>query len=308
MIINKNDKIMVTGASGWLGSYILKELRIRGYTDIFELNGRGHIDLCNHEAVKTLFKCIKPDHIIHLAAKVNGILGNLKDPIGHYIYNARMGQNLIEESLNNNIKKFLLVSTVCAYPKIPNTIPFIPEEIWDGRPEETNEAYSLAKKSIQLLLEKCRDRMLGITVIPTNIYGPNFDGDTHCIPEIIKKIHHANTKKEDVILYGSGNASREFIFVNDASTGIVDCFEKYEGDNGINLGSGEEITIKDLTNKIAEIMNFNGKIRFDGVNPDGQPRRFLNCSEILKMGWSPKVSLQEGLEATIDWFKCQNLN
>ena len=306
MNINKNSSILISGASGWLGSYVIKELESRGYTNLIKLNGKKHLDLTNENAVKTLFDFTTIDYCIHLGAKVGGISDNMKDPIWFFIDNMRMGINLIEQSILHNVKKFVLLSSVCAYPAVPPSKFFKESELWLNRPEPTNESYGLAKKSLGLLLEKSKGRMNGITLIPTNLFGPGFGEDTHVIPQIIQKIHKSKLNNEDVLLFGTGEVSREFLYIEDCSRGIVDAFEKYNGVNPINLGSGNEILINDLAYKIAEMMDFKGKIIFDNTSPNGQLRRCLDCSNAWKeFGFKAKVSLQEGLEATIKWYKEQ---
>lgn len=303
--MNKSDLILVTGGSGFLGRCVLSELSRRGYTNICPLYGKSHVDLTNREEVKFLLNYERPSSIIHLAARVGGILDNMNDPLYFFLDNMRMGCNLIEEAINNKVEKFVLVSTVCSYAATPPNFPFLESDLWlGGRPEPTNEMYGISKKSLQILLEKVKDKINGITLIPTNLIGPNFGDDTHVVPQVIQKMVSArDSNYSSIILYGDSTPTREFLYVEDCARGLVDAFEKYDGNEPINLGSGFEISIGDLARKIANLVGYKGEIIWDTTKPNGQMRRALNCEKAEKcFGFKAKVGLDEALEKTVSWY------
>jgi GDP-L-fucose synthase len=305
-----NKKIVVTGGAGFLGSYVVKKLKEKGYSHIFIPRAKDY-DLRREEAVQRLFRDAHPDIIIHLAAVVGGIGANREKP-GEFFYdNIKMGTELIEQSRLNGIEKFVGIGTICAYPKF-TPLPFKEENLWNGYPEKTNAPYGLAKKMMLVQLQAYRQQygFNGIYLLPVNLYGPsdNFDPKTsHVIPALIRKCHEAikNNKKE-MVVWGTGKATREFLYVEDCAEAIVLATEKYNKPDPVNIGSGFEISIKDLALLICKLMEFKGKIIWDKTKPDGQPRRCLDTSRAKKeFGFKAKINFKEGLKKTINWFLSQ---
>jgi GDP-L-fucose synthase len=304
----KNTKILLTGGNGFLGQSVFEELLRNGAQEknIFRPKSK-ELDL---RIQKNCEKAVKGmDVVIHLAATVGGIGFNKKFPGTLFYDNAIMGINLIEESRKAKIKKFVQIGTVCAYPYIPPRIPFKEEDIWMGYPEKTNAPYGLAKKMLTVQLEAYKDQygFNGINPICVNLYGPrdNFHPDhSHVIPALIKRFIEAKEQnKPEVVVWGTGKASREFLFVEDASRGIVMALLKHNDPKPINIGSSFEIKIKDLVILIAKLTGFTGKIIWDKTKPDGQPRRKLDVSKAKKeFGFVSKVDFKTGLKKTIDWF------
>lgn len=304
----KNKKILLTGGNGFLGSFVKKELLNKGAKkeNIFipELPG---FDLRDK---KTCQKVVKnQDIVIHLAAKVGGIGFNQKKPGELFYDNLIMGIQLMEEARKAGVKKFVAVGTVCCYPKF-TPIPFKEENLWDGYPEETNAPYGLAKKMLLVQVQAYRQQygFNAIFLLPVNLFGPgdNFDPkSSHVIPALIKKVADAKKAKQDYIeVWGIGKATREFLYVKDAARGIALATEKYNKPEPVNLGSGMEISIKDLVKTICCLMNFKGRIRWDKSRPDGQPRRMLTTSRAKKeFGFEAKIDFGEGLQKTIEWYK-----
>ncbi len=305
----ENRKIVVTGGAGFLGKNIVRKLQERGVPseNIF-IPRSTEYDLRREENIKRMFQKFSPEIVIHLAANVGGIGYNMKNPGSLFYDNLMIGTQIIEQTRLKGIEKFVTVGTICAYPKFCPT-PFKEENIWDGYPEETNAPYGLAKKMMLVQLQAYRKQynFNGIYLIPVNLYGPgdNFNPESsHVIPALIRKFREAKAKKEKSIkVWGSGNASREFLYVEDAAEGIVKAAELYDKEIPINLGSGKEIKIKELVDLIANIMDFNGSIEWDTTKPDGQPRRCLDTSKAENFfGFKAKTSLEEGLKKTIDWY------
>ncbi|EKD86437.1 MAG: hypothetical protein ACD_37C00283G0003 [uncultured bacterium] len=308
----KNKKILVTGGNGFLGSYVINELLSKGIArkQIFTPSSK-EIDLRKLEDCK---KAVKgKDIIIHLAAVVGGIGANRENPGSFFYDNLMMGVQLIEASRLAEVKKFIAIGTVCAYPKFA-PIPFKEEDIWEGYPEETNAPYGLAKKMLLVQSQAYRQQygFKSIYLLPVNLYGPgdNFDPkSSHVIPALIKKVYEAKLKKNPYVeIWGSGRATREFLYVEDAARGIVLATQKYESSEPVNLGSGMEISIKDLIKLICKLMNYKGEIRWDRTKPDGQPRRSLDVSRAKReFGFVAKVDFQEGIKRTIDWYTDQKI-
>lgn len=304
------ERILVTGGAGFLGSVVCQLLRERGVADEQLLAPRSsQFDLTRQADVEGLYAEWKPTVVIHLAARVGGIGANQRHP-GEYFYaNMAMGLHLIEAARKNNVRKFVQVGTVCAYPKF-TPAPFREEELWNGYPEETNAPYGIAKKALFVMLDGYR-REYGLAssvVIPVNLYGPgdNFDPQSsHVIPALIRKCEEARLQKRSYIdAWGTGSASREFLYVDDCARGIVVAAERMEEPTPINLGTGNEITIKALTELIARLCDFNGEIRWDASKPDGQPRRQLDVSRARQLlGWSAQMPFEEGLRRTISWWR-----
>jgi GDP-L-fucose synthase len=300
--------VLVTGGSGFLGSFLVEKLKELDPKRIV-VPRSSEFDLTEQSAVRSLLDQSSPDLIIHLAAEVGGIGANRDNP-GRYFYaNAAMGLHLIEESRIRGVEKFVQVGTVCSYPKFAE-VPFREEALWDGYPEETNAPYGVAKKSLLVMLQAYRDQydFNGIYLLPVNLYGPrdNFDPhSSHVIPALIRKFVEAVARgDETVTLWGTGTASREFLYVEDAARAIVLATESYDSTEPVNLGTGEEITIRRLAELIAETTGFEGSLEFDTSKPDGQPRRALETSRARELfGFEAEVPFKQGLERTIAWWR-----
>ncbi len=308
-----DKRIVVTGGAGFLGRHVCRELESRSPAAIF-VPRSAEYDLRDSAAVEELFCDTRPDIVIHLAAVVGGIGANRANP-GRYFYdNAMMGLLLIEAARRHKTSKFVATGTICAYPKF-TPVPFREDEIWNGYPEETNAPYGLAKKMLLVQSQAYRQQygLNAITLFPVNLFGPgdNFDLDTsHVIPALIRKVIEAKETKSSVIdVWGTGTASREFLFVRDAARGIVLATEQFDKSAPVNLGSGEEITIRNLVDLICKLGGFEGEIRWDTTKPDGQPRRCLDVTRARKeFGFSAETRLDEGLLETIHWYRnnCQS--
>ncbi|MFO1020882.1 MAG: GDP-L-fucose synthase [Planctomycetales bacterium] len=304
------SRIVVTGGAGFLGKGVCRQLRERGCREIL-IPRRKEYDLTDREQVRRLYDAMRPDVVLHLAAEVGGIGANRDNPGRFFYANLMMGVNLIEEARLRGLKKFVQVGTVCAYPKF-TPVPFREEDLWNGYPEETNAPYGVAKKALLVMLQSYRQQygLNGIFLLPVNLYGPedNFDLQTsHVIPALIRKYVEAQEQGlKQVTAWGTGSASREFLYVDDCAEGLVRATESYDGEEPINLGSGQEITIKDLTLLIAELTGFEGEIVWDASKPDGQPRRCLDTSRAKKwLGFEARVGLREGLARVIEWYRAQ---
>ena len=304
----ENKKVMVTGGAGFLGSYIVKALKSKGCNDIFIPKIEDY-NLVNIEDVKRAYSDFKADIVIHLAAKVGGIGINKEKP-GEFFYdNLMMGLQLMDEAYKSGVSKFLALGTICCYPKF-TPVPFKEKNLWDGYPEETNAPYGLAKKMLLVQSQSYRDQygFNSIFLMPVNLYGPgdNFDlSSSHVIPALIKKCLDANeSNRDDITVWGRGTPTREFLYVEDAAEGILLSCEKYNKSEPVNLGSGFEISIKDLAKLISELTDFKGKVIWDKTKPDGQPRRRLDTKKAEKeFGFRAKTDFKEGLKKTIDWYK-----
>lgn len=313
-----SKRIIVTGGAGFLGQRLLAALRGRGVPDnhLF-VPLQQDFDLTEKDACQRLYRDAFPGHkadvIIHLAAEVGGIGANLKNP-GRYFYaNMAMALHLIEQARLDGLVerdgKFVQVGTICAYPKF-TPVPFREEELWNGYPEETNAPYGVAKKAAWQMLDayKLQYGMHGVYLLPVNLYGPNDNfhlESSHVIPALIRKCVEAKARGDSkIICWGTGSASREFLFVDDAAEGILRAAEVMEEPTPINLGASFEITIKDLVELIVRLTGFKGGIEWDTTKPDGQPRRCLDTSRAKKLlGWEAQVRFEEGLKRTIDWFE-----
>tara|TARA_Y100000361_G_scaffold148406_1_gene161172 strand:+ start:369 stop:1295 length:927 start_codon:yes stop_codon:yes gene_type:complete len=302
-------KILVTGTGGFLGTTVLSKLISRGY-DVSSLSGSSSCDLRLQTEVDSLFEKESPDIVIHLAGRVGGIGINKENP-GRFLYdNLMMGANLIEKARQNNCKKFVMVGTVCSYPKYTE-VPFKEDDIWNGYPEETNAPYGIAKKTLMQMIISYKEQygFNGINLIPVNMYGPhdNFNpNSSHVIPAIILKIKNAMKQEhhEDLEVWGTGSASREFLYVEDSAEAIISAMENLEDPRPVNIGTGNEIKIFDLVNMIAGEMGFKGNIVWDKTKPDGQPRRCLDTSRAKELfGFEAKTSLQDGIRKTLEWYE-----
>ncbi|MEJ2013584.1 MAG: GDP-L-fucose synthase [Anaerolineales bacterium] len=308
------QKIVVTGGAGFLGSYVQEGLRKRGVTDIFIPHIEDY-DLTEVDAIKQMLSDAQPDLILHLAANVGGIGANRAHPAEFFYDNLMMGVQLIHESWKFGVKKFVAIGTVCAYPKF-TPVPFKEENLWDGYPEETNAPYGLAKKMLLVQSQAYRQQygFNSIFLIPVNLYGPrdNFNLETsHVIPALIRKCVEArDSGTEQVVVWGDGSPTREFLYVADAAEGILLGAEKLNDSIPVNLGSGEEISIRDLATKIAEYTGFEGEFVWDTSKPNGQPRRGLDVTRAEKLfGFRAQTKIDEGLRKTIEWYgKAINLD
>jgi GDP-L-fucose synthase len=303
-----SQRIVVTGGAGFLGRAVVRRLGELGCRDVFVPRSRDY-DLRDVAAVRRLYADARPDVVVHLAAKVGGIGANRERPGEFFYENLVMGVQLIEEGRLAGLGKFVAVGTVCAYPK-HTPVPFREDDLWGGYPEETNAAYGLAKKMLLVQLQAYRQQygFNGVYLLPVNLYGPgdNFDpASSHVIPALIKKCLEAVEQGRDEIeVWGTGGASREFLYVDDAAEGIVLAAERYDGDEPVNLGSGRETTIRDLVGLVAEATGFRGRIVWDASKPDGQPRRCLDTSRAEQLfGFRARTPFAEGLRATVDWYR-----
>lgn len=306
-MISKEDTILLTGGSGFLGKQVQAELVAKGYKKIIVPRSKEY-NLVDGQKVRELLDKTKPTVVIHLAATVGGIGANKKNPGRFFYENLMMGVQLMHESYIRKIKKFVAVGTVCAYPKF-TPVPFKEEDVWNGYPEETNAPYGLAKKMLLVQAQSYRQQygFNAIYLLPANLYGPhdNFDLETsHVIPAMIRKFAEAKeSDRKEVVLWGDGNPTREFLFVEDAARAIVLAMEKYDGNKPINIGNGREVKMTDLADTIAKKVGYVGKIVWDKTKPNGQPRRCLDVSKAKKeFGFEASVSLDEGLQRTINWY------
>lgn len=303
----ENRRVVVTGGHGFLGSFVVEKLRAVGAREVVVPRSQRH-DLRIQSEVLRLYTDSRPDIVIHLAAVVGGIGANRANP-GRFFYdNAMMGMNMIEAARIAGIEKFVCAGTICSYPKF-TAVPFREEEFWNGYPEETNAPYGLAKKMLLVQLQAYREQygLNGIYLTPVNLYGPrdNFDLETsHVIPALIRKCLEAKqTAAAEIVAWGTGNATREFLYVEDAAEAIVLAAEKYSKPELVNVGSGEEISVRDLLETIRSAVGITATVRWDASRPDGQPRRCLDTSRAAaEFGWRAKTALRDGLKKTIDWY------
>jgi GDP-L-fucose synthase len=304
----QGKRIVVTGGGGFLGQVVVNKLRERDCEDIYVVRKRDY-DLVKGEDVNRLYAEARPEVVIHLAAVVGGIGANRENP-GRYFYeNMMMGVQLIEGARLGGVEKFIQIGTICAYPKF-TPVPFKEDELWNGYPEETNAPYGIAKKALLVQCQAYRDQygFNGIYLLPVNLYGPNdnFDPSTsHVIPALIKKFVDAAGRGEaEVEVWGTGAATREFLYVDDAADGVVLAAEKYNGSEPVNLGSGMEISIRDLAELIARETGYRGRLVWDASKPDGQPRRALDVTRARELfGFQARVDFVEGLRRTIEWYR-----
>ncbi|MFP5298623.1 MAG: GDP-L-fucose synthase family protein [Actinomycetota bacterium] len=301
-------KIVITGGAGFLGKALIANLSHRGAGDIFVPRSRDY-DLTDPAAVARMYDDARPDLVIHLAARVGGIGANMKAPADLYINNLLMGTYIIEESRKREVPKTVLLGTICAYPKF-TPVPFHEDDLWSGYPEETNAPYGVAKKALLVHAQANREQygQNSIFLLPTNLYGPHDKFNpavSHVIPALIKKAVDAQEQDIDHIdVWGTGTATREFLYVDDCAEGIALATEHYDGAEPVNLGSDHEVAIKDLAELICKLVGFEGELRWDASKPDGQPRRRVDASRAREMfGFEAKVSLEEGLRRTIDWYR-----
>ena len=304
----KTRRILVTGGAGFLGEYIIEKLRDRGAGTV-TLPLEEEYDLRKLPDIQRMYDTMKPDIVIHLAAKVGGIGANRDHPGTFFYDNLIMGVQLIEEARLRGVGKFVAIGTICAYPKY-TPVPFKEENLWNGYPEETNAPYGLAKKMLLVQSQAYRQEygFNSIHILPVNLYGPrdNFaPASSHVIPALIKKCFDAIDSGDDhITVWGTGSASREFLYADDAAEGILLAAEKYDESEPVNLGAGFEITIRNLAEKIVEMTGFTGELVWDTTKPDGQPRRCLDTSRAYeKFGFRASMDFAEGLSRTIEWYR-----
>jgi len=300
-------RVLVTGGAGFLGSFVVERLQARGCRSVIVPRSKQY-DLRDRDAILRLYEEARPQIVIHLAATVGGIGANRANP-GRFFYdNAIMGVQLIEYARQFEVEKFVAIGTVCAYPKF-TPVPFKEEDLWNGYPEETNAPYGLAKKMLLVQAQSYRAQygFNSIYLLPVNLYGPrdNFDLETsHVIPALIRKCVEAKENgKSEIELWGDGSPTREFLYVEDAAEGILLATEKYEGADPVNLGSGEEVSIRDLAVMVATEVGFKGSLTWDTTKPNGQPRRCLDTSRAKHaFGFESTTKLREGIAKTVAWY------
>jgi GDP-L-fucose synthase len=304
----KEKRITITGGKGFLGRHLVRKLKERDYEHLYIADSSKY-DLVKLEDIRRMYVDSKPDIVIHLAAKVGGIGFNLDYPATLFYENLIMGIQLLHEGHLRDIEKFVAIGTICAYPKY-TPVPFKEENLWNGYPEETNAPYGLAKKMMLVQSQAYRSQYSfnSIFLLPVNLYGPgdNFNPRfSHVIPAIIKKCIDATMNNEkEIMVWGTGKATREFLYVEDAAEAIILAMERYNKSEPVNIGAGFEISIKELINLIVELTGFNGRIIWDTSKPDGQPRRILDTSMAEKeFGFKAKKDLREGLRQTIEWYE-----
>lgn len=307
----RKRRILVTGGHGFLGSFVIKELQKRGFKKFFTPHSEEY-DLVRMDKVKKLYRDARPDVVIHLAAKVGGIGANRANSGKFFYDNLMMGVQLMEEGRQRGIQKFVAIGTICSYPKFA-PVPFKEQDLWDGYPEETNAPYGLAKKMLLVQSQAYRQQygFHSIFLMPVNLYGPgdNFNPDSsHVIPALIRKCIEAKRRgAPSIVVWGTGKATREFLYVEDAARAIVLATERYDKPEPVNIGAGFEISIRDLVRLIARLTGFNGKILWDRTQPDGQPRRSLDTRRAkAEFGFASRTSLDTGLIRTIEWFAHNN--
>lgn len=301
-------RVCVTGGAGFLGSFVCEELERRGARDVF-VPRRAEYDLTTHDGVTRCLDDSRPDIVLHLAAEVGGIGANRLHPGRFFYANAMMGYQLIEQARLRGVGKFVALGTICAYPKF-TPVPFREEELWNGYPEETNAPYGIAKKGMLVQLQGYREEygMNGVFLLPVNLYGPrdNFDLVTsHVIPAMIRKMVAARDAGDATVeLWGDGTPTREFLYVEDCARGICDAAECYDAPEPVNLGSGMEISIRDLAAMIAGKTGYDGALVWDSSQPGGQPRRMLDVSRAREwFDWEARVPFDEGIERTVAWWE-----
>jgi GDP-L-fucose synthase len=304
----QNRRICVTGGRGFLGSFLLKGLTERGARDIFVPRIEEY-DLVNPMDIQRMLDISQPDIIIHLAALAGGIGVNRARPADFFYINLMMGVQLMHEAWKRGVSKFVAIGTVCAYPKF-TPVPFKEDNLWNGYPEETNAPYGLAKKMLLVQAQAYRQQygFNAIFLLPVNLYGPgdNFNLETsHVIPALVRKcIEAQECGNKEVMLWGDGSPTREFIYAGDAAEGILSATEFYDGSEPVNIGSGQEISIKQLAELIAHLTGYEGRLVWDTTKPNGQPRRVLDTSRAAEyFGWHARVPFEEGLRQTIAWYR-----
>ena len=304
----QNKKVIVTGGSGFLGSFVVEKLQQRNVAEVF-VPRSSQYDLRQPEGIARMLQDFKADMVIHLAALAGGIGANRARPAEFFYNNLMMGVPLLHQAWEKNVDKFVAVGSICSYPKF-TPLPFKEENLWDGYPEETNAPYGLAKKMLLVQSQSYRQQYgyNSIYLMPVNLYGPrdNFNLETsHVIPALIRKAVEAGERGDkEILAWGDGSPTREFLYVEDAADGIIAAAENYNGSEPVNIGSGQEISIKNLVELIVKLTDFKGEIIWQTDKPNGQPRRALDVSRAKEyFGWTSQVPFEEGLGRTIEWFK-----
>lgn len=300
-------KVVVTGGTGFLGQAVVDSLVSRGATEVLTPRST-EFDLRIPDQVETMFRETSPDLVIHLAARVGGIGANMARPADLYLDNLLMGTYVLDAARRHETPKTVIIGTICSYPKF-TPVPFSEDSLWTGYPEETNAPYGIAKLAqlVQLQANRAQYGQNAIYLMPTNLYGPRDKFNpavSHVIPALIKKTVDAKESGADHIeVWGTGSASREFLYVDDAAAGIIAAAELYDGGDPVNLGADNELPIRDLVNIIVDLVGFEGEIRWDTTKPDGQPRRGVDASRAWKLfGFKAQTSFEDGLARTLDWY------
>ncbi len=302
-------KALVTGGAGFLGSHLVERLEERGH-DVFVAR-RHDYDLTHEQDAARLFEDAQPELVFHLAAEVGGIGANRANPGRYWYANLQMGVNMLEQARVHGVEKLVIAGTVCGYPKLA-PVPFSEDDFWNGYPEETNAPYGIAKKAILVGAQAYREQYgtNAIFLLPTNLYGPrdNFDLETsHVIPALIRKMVESREAGSEIVLWGDGTPSREYLYVEDCAEAFVLAAERYDGLEPVNLGTGVETTIRETAELVAELVNFEGRIVWDTSMPNGQPRRSLDASRARELfGFEAMTPLREGLERTIAWYRAHS--
>jgi len=306
--MDSDSKILVAGANGMVGSAIVRNLKAKGYTNIIEAT-RNRVDFVDQDETKVIIEEVKPEYVFVAAAKVGGIMAN-HNYKGEFLYqNLMIQNNIIHNSLVNNVTKLLFLGSSCIYPRLA-TQPITEDQLMTGALEPTNDAYAIAKIAGIMMCQAYRKQygFNAISLMPTNLYGPNdnFDLETsHVLPAMIAKFHNAlnHSKHWEVKLWGDGSAMREFLHVDDLAEACYICMKEYNEEGHINVGTGEDVTIKQLAETIADVVGYDRYINWDTRKPNGTPRKVLNVDKIKSLGWEPKIGLREGIEKTYEWYK-----
>ncbi len=298
-------KVLVTGGTGFLGSHLVERLEGDGH-DVF-VPRRSDFDLTRWEDAEGMFEAAQPERVFHLAAEVGGIGANMANPGRYWYANLMMGAHVLEQSRLHGIEKLVIVGTVCAYPKF-TPVPFKEENLWDGYPEETNAPYGVSKKTVLVGAQAYREQygLNSVFLLPTNLYGPRdkfHPTNAHVIPDLIRKMLES---LDEVVLWGDGSPTREFLYVDDCVEGLVLAAGRYDGTEPVNLGAGKEISIRELAELVADVTGFTGRIEWDTTKPNGQPRRSVDASRARELfGFEAPTHLREGLERTVAWYREQ---
>lgn len=306
--MDSNSRVLVAGANGMVGSAIVRNLESKGYTNIIK-GTRGDVDFTNQDETERYFCSEEPEYVFIAAAKVGGIMANNNYKAEFLTENLQIQTNLIQQSYNFGVKKLLFLGSSCIYPKFANQ-PITEDQLMTGPLEPTNDAYAIAKIAGIMMCEAYRQQygFNAISLMPTNLYGPNdnFDLETsHVLPAMIAKFHAAldHSKHWEVKLWGDGSAMREFLHVDDLAEACYVCMQKYDQAGHINVGTGEDVTIKELAETIADVVGYGRHINWDTTKPNGTPRKVMNVDRIKSLGWEPKIGLREGIEKTYQWYK-----